>query len=302
MPIGNRGNYGSFRIEGRPSVPPGQEPRTGMMDVSPDYFQVLGVPLLQGRLLTSLDESSEAAVVVANEAFARQFFPGENPIGKHISGNPREEHPIWEEIVGVVGTIHQGSLDQDAPPIIYRSSLQGGALLVHGASDPTTLIPAIQKLVASIDRDQPIFDVRTMQRRLDDSLGSRRFNAILIGCFALMAAILASIGVYGVMSYLVMLRTSEIGIRLALGAQPAQVLRLIVWEGLALGALGSVLGIAGALSLSRFLATLLYGVSTQDAATYSIFTLTLLCVVFAAATIPGRRAARVDPVTALRHD
>ncbi len=301
MPIGNAGNYGTFRIEGQPPVPRSQRPRMGMIDVSPDYFQVLGVPLLQGRLLAARDEESTPRVVVANEAFVRQFFPGRNPLGQRVSGNLSEE-PVWEEIVGVVGNIHQGGLDRDVVPTVYRTSLQGGALLIHSASDPTPLIPAIERLVASVDRDQPIYDVRTMQRRLDDSLGSRRFNAVLIGCFAFIAAMLASIGVYGVMSYLVTLRTSEIGIRLALGAQPAQVLRLILREGLILGALGSVLGIAGALGLSRFLATLLYGVSTRDASTYSIFTVMLLGVVFAASTLPGRRAARVDPVTALRHD
>jgi putative ABC transport system permease protein len=240
-------------------------------------------------------------VVVANEAFVRQFFPAQNPLGQRVSGNPAEQ-PVWEEIVGVVGNIHQGGLDRDVTPTIYRCSLQGSALLIHSASDPTPLIPAIEKLVASVDRDQPIYDVSTMQKRLDDSLGSRQFNAVLTGCFAFIAAMLASIGVYGVMSYLVTLRTSEIGIRLALGAQPAQVLRLILREGLVLGALGSALGIAGALGLSRFLATLLYGVSTRDASTYSIFTVMLLGVVFAASTVPGRRAARVDPVTALRHD
>lgn len=301
MPIGNAGNYETFIIKGQPPVPRGQKPRMGMIKVSPDYFRVLGVPLLQGRLLTARDERSEPRVVVANEAFVRQFFPDQNPLGQRISGSPSEE-PVWEEIVGVVGNIHQGGLDRDVAPTIYRCSLQGDALLIHSASDPTPLIPAVEKLVASIDRDQPIYDVRTMQRRLDDSLGSRRFNAVLIGCFAFIAAILASIGVYGVMSYLVTLRTYEIGIRLALGAQPAQVLHLILREGLALGALGSVLGIAGAAGLSRFLATLLYGVGTHDAATYSIFTVMLFAVVLAAATIPGRRAARVDPVTALRHD
>ncbi len=282
MPIGNAGNFGTFRIEEAARLCREARSReSGMINVGPDYFQVLGVPLLQGRLFTSLDErrdeTGEARVVLANEAFVRQFFPGENPLGHRVTGNPADA-PVWEEIVGVVGNIHQGGLDRDVTPTIYRSSLQGGALLIHSASDPTSLIPAVEKIVASIDRDQPIYDVRTMQRRLYDSLGSRRFNAVLIGCFALMAAMLASIGVYGVMSYLVTLRTSEIGIRLALGAQPGQVLSLILREGLALGALGSVLGIAGALSLSRFLATLLYGVSAQDAATYSFFTLTLLCV------------------------
>jgi putative ABC transport system permease protein len=301
MPIGNAGNFGNLQIENRPSAPRGQEPKTGMIEVSPDYFKVLGVPLLQGRLLTGRDESDAARVVVANEAFVRQFFPGESPLGRRIMANPMGEQ-IWDEIVGVVGNIRQGGLTRDVSPTIYRVSLEGGSLLVHSASDPMALIPAIEKLVASIDRDQPVYDVRTMQRRLDDSLGSRRFNAVFTGCFAFIAAVLASIGVYGVMSYVVMLRTSEIGIRLALGAQPSEVLRLILREGMVLGALGSVLGIAGALSLSRFLTTLLLGVSARDTATYGVLTLLLLGVVFAASTVPGRRAAHVDPVMALRHE
>ena len=300
MPIGNAGNFGSFQIEGRPQAPRGQEPKTGMIEVSADYFEVLGVPLLQGRTLTGWDESNAAQVVVVNEAFVRQFFPGENPLARRIVANATGEL-VWDQIVGVVGTIHQGGLDRDVAPIVYHVSLQGGSLLIHAISDPTSLIPALEKLVASIDRDQPVYDVRTLQRRLDDSLGSRRFNAVLTGGFAFFAAVLACIGVYGVMSYLVTLRSSEIGIRLALGAQPSQVLSSILREGMALGAVGSVLGIAGALSLSRYLRALLYGVSPRDVETYAVFTVLLMSVAFAASVVPGRRAARVDPVTALRH-
>ncbi len=299
MPIGNAGNFGTFQIEGRPRAPRGQEPRTGMIEVSPDYFKVIGVPLLQGRLLTARDENSR--VVVANEAFVRQFFPGENPLGRRIVANATGEQ-VWDEIVGVVGTIHQSGLDRDVAPAVYHASFQGGSLLIHATSDPTPLIPVVEKLVASLDRDQPIYDVRSMQRRLDDSLGSRRFSAALTGCFAFIAAVLACIGVYGVMSYVVTLRASEIGIRLALGARPSQVLTTILREGLGLSAVGSVLGIAGALSLSRFLTTLLYGVSPRDIATYGIFTVLLMGVAFLASVLPGRRASHVDPTVALRHD
>jgi len=300
MPLGNAGNFGNFQIEGRPQAPRGQEPKTGMIEVSPEYFQVLGVPLLQGRALTARDESNAARVVVVNEAFARQFFPGESPLGRRIVANVTGEQ-VWDEIVGVVGTIHQGGLDRDVTPTVYHASFQGGSLLVHAISDPTSLIPAVEKLVASVDRDQPVYDVRTLQRRLDDSLGSRRFNAVLTGSFAFFAAALACIGVYGVMSYLVTLRSSEIGIRLALGAQPSQVMSSILREGAALGAVGSVVGIAGALSLSRYLTALLYGVSPRDLETYGLFTVLLMSVAFAASIVPGRRAARVDPVTVLRN-
>jgi putative ABC transport system permease protein len=174
--------------------------------------------------------------------------------------------------------------------------------LIHSANDPASLTPILREAAASVDRDQPVFDVKTLEQRLDDSLGSRRFNAALIGCFALIAAILAAIGVYGVMSYLVALRTSEIGIRMALGARPGQVLRLIVREGLVLGLIGGFVGVAGALGLSRFLATLLYGVGTQDPGTFAAAAVMLFGAVLAACFIPGRRAAHIDPVTALRHE
>jgi ABC-type antimicrobial peptide transport system permease subunit len=160
----------------------------------------------------------------------------------------------------------------------------------------------LEKLVASIDRDEPLFDAKTMEQRLSDSLGSRRFDAALTGSFALIAVFLASIGVYGVMSYLVTLRTSELGIRLALGARRIQVLSMILREGAALALIGAALGLGGALVLSRYLATLLYGVGTRDPSTFSVAALALVAAVLAACAIPGRRAANVEPAIALRHD
>jgi putative ABC transport system permease protein len=157
-------------------------------------------------------------------------------------------------------------------------------------------------LVAFVDPDQPVYDIKTMDQRLADSLASRRFNAVWIGCFAMAAILLAAIGVYGVMSYLVTLRTQEMGIRLALGARPGQVLQLIIREGLTLGVAGGAIGLAGAYVLRRFLAVLLFGVSTLDPATYAGFTAALLIAVFAACYGPGLRAARVDPLTSVRHD
>jgi predicted permease len=307
MPIGDSGSFMlGFHIEGQPEVPPGQASLIGWLTVSPDYFKTLGIPLRQGRLLTSHDSVETQRVVVVNEAFVQRYFPGQNPLGHRIS---LSQPDAWEEIVGVVGNIHQGGLDREAGPALYRSFLQennpvlrGASILIRAASDPTSLTPILREVATSIDRDAPVFDIKTMEQRVTDSLGSRRFNAALIGCFALMAAILAAIGVYGVMSYLVMLRTSEIGIRLALGAPSGQVLGMIVREGLVLGLLGGVLGIGGALGLSRYLATLLYGVGTRDPATFCIATAALCGAVLAACFVPGRRAAHIDPVAALRHE
>ncbi len=208
-------------------------------------------------------------MVVVNEAFVQVYFPGQNPLGHRISLSQPDQ---WEEIAGVVGNIHQGGLDRDAGPALYRCFLQerrptlrGASILIRVASDPVSFIPTLRIAAASIDHDEPVFDMKTMEQRVTDSLGStRRFNAALIGGLALIAAILAAIGVYGTMSYMVALRTSEIGIRLALGARSGQVVGMIVREGLVLGILGGALGVLGALALSRYLAALLYGVGTRD--------------------------------------
>jgi putative ABC transport system permease protein len=307
MALGRAGGAGLIRIENRPPVPRGQEPRANEIAVSPDYFRVLRVPLLAGRMLSPRDNQDAPLRVVVNQAFARKFFPGEDAVGHRLSLSI--DAPVWQEIVGVVGDIRQGGLDQPASPTYYFSFLQekmarfgSAGLLLRTAGDPRSLILASQKMTAAVDADEPLFDVKTLEQRLDDSVGSRRFNAALIGCFALIAAILAAIGVYGVMSYLVALRSSEIGIRLALGARSGQVLGMIVREGLALGILGGVLGIVGALGLSRYLAALLYGVGTRDPATFCVAAAMLFAAVLAACFIPGRRAAHIDPVAALRHE
>jgi putative ABC transport system permease protein len=208
-----------------------------------------------------------------------------------------------------VGDVRQKGLDRDVEPWFYQSYFQNQSdfvarmgILVRTSSDSTFSPSMIAALVASIDPDQPVYNVKTMDQRLADSLASRRFNAVWIGCFAVAAILLAAIGVYGVMSYLVTLRTQEMGIRLALGARQGQVLQLIVREGLMLGVVGGAIGLAGAYALRRFLTLLLFGVSTLDPATYAGFTVALLIAVFAACYGPGLRAARVDPLTSLRHD
>ncbi len=310
IPPGITGNLGRFEIEGQPEPPRGQEVMAAIVDVSPEYFRVLNVPLLEGRGLSAADAEGSRLVVVVNQALARKYFPGQSAVGHRVSTIAADPHdPGWAEIVGVVGNIRQMGLDQDVMPTRYFPYLQEplpflarANLLVRTSRDPIAMLPTIEKLVAGMDRDQPVFDAKTMERRLADSLGSRRFNAVLTGAFALIAAFLACLGVYGVMSYLVALRTSEIGIRLALGARREQVLGLILREGSIIAVIGAALGLAGAFALSRYLATLLYGVSTRDPSTFVAVTLALLAAVLAACVIPGRRAANVDPAIALRHD
>jgi len=294
-------NSGLFRIENRPAPVFGQEPRSSFTGVSEDFFRALGAPLLTGRLFSSADAPDRPEVVVVNETFVKAFFPGEDPLGHRISfGTPLE-------IVGVVGDVWQIAMDRDPEPTVYRSIrqetnpfLQRVTLIVHASTNPKALSPTVERIIAAIDPDEPVYDVKTMEERLSDSIGTPRFHAALVGAFALMAAFLAAIGVYGVMSYLVTLRSQEMGIRLALGARPPQIVRLVLREGAVLGLVGATLGIGGALALSRFLRTLLYGVNTLDPPTFIAVLIGLMGTVLAACYLPGRRAARTDPLVALR--
>lgn len=303
-------NDAEFQIENRPATSRRQGFQTSVMDVSPDFFRTLNIPLLKGRLLDNRDRLSAPETIVVNEAFRRRFFPGEDPVGHRIRLG--DGSAAWLEIAGVVGDVHQNGLERETEPWIYQCYLQvpprESALLrrmgviIRASSDSALLSSAVAKLATSIDADQPFYDVKTMEQRISGSLASRRFNAVWIGCFAAIAILLAAIGVYGVMSYLVTLRTHEVGIRMALGARPGQVLRLICREGLTLGLIGGVIGLAGGYGLSRFLASMLVGVSRLDLGVYAGCVVALLIAALAACYGPALRAARVDPLASLRHD
>jgi predicted permease len=310
IPLNGDGSPNSavFQIENHPAAPRGQEPQTSFMAVSPDFFDTLSIPLVEGRLLGNRDRPGSPDTIVVNEAFRRRYFPAQDPVGHRIAIGVANV-PDWFEIVGVVGDVRQNGLDRNVDPWIYQSYFQTRidflhrmGILVRTASDALSLPPAVARLVTSIDPDEPVYDIKTMDQRLADSLASRRFNAMGIGYFAAIATLLAAIGVYGVISHLVTLRTQEIGIRIALGARPGQVVHLIVREGFELAVAGSVLGLAGAYVLRRSLSSLLFGVSTLDPTVYAGFTAALLFAVCVACYAPGLRAARVDPVTLLRHD
>ncbi len=291
-----------FRIEGQPEPPPGHGNYAYLRWISPDYFQTLGIPLLKGRLLTESDTADRPGIAVIDAAMARQFFPNEDPIGKRILIGIRDRGP--REIVGIVGNVRQTSLDAEAGPHMYipyyQTPLSYATLLVRTLADPNAASAAVKHEVLAVDPRQPIYSIRAMEQIISNSLADRRFNLTLLGIFAGVALMLAAIGIYGVMSYSVTQRTREIGIRVALGAQGSDVLRLVVGQGLRLVALGVALGLLAALALTRLMKSLLYSVSATDPVTFIVIALLLTSVALLACYLPARRATKVVPLVALR--
>jgi predicted permease len=271
--------------------------------VSPDYFRAMGVGLVEGRLFTEHDRRGEMETVIVNEAFAERFWPNENPLGKRMQ---RGKAGPLRTVVGIISDAKEYSTEKEPPIAVYYPSGQISPrnmfLLVRTTSDPFPMTPAIMKEIQALDPEMPAFDVSTMEQRLYDSLSRRRFSMLLLGGFALIALILASIGIYGVIAYSVNQRTHEIGIRMALGAQPGNILKLIIGQALILVSLGTAMGLAGALALTRVLSSLLYGVSATDGLTFIITPLLLGSIALLASYIPARRAARVTPMVALRYE
>ena len=270
---------------------------------SSDYFRTLGIPLIGGRVFDSRNRDRSQDEIVVNEAFARKIFPGEDPVGRSIVSGPDAE--IRWSIVGVVGNARAAELGAEPPPLIYRCACAGGpfmALLIRTNGAPQAAIPDVEAQVYSIDRNQPVFDVKTMNERVEAALSPQRFELLLIGTFAGLAIILAAAGVFGVMSYLVTRRTREIGIRMAMGARPGDVLRLVMGESCVLIALGVVAGLVGAWGLTRYAQSLLYGVAPLDGPTFALTPVVLAAAVLAATLGPALRAARVDPTRALRDE
>jgi putative ABC transport system permease protein len=293
-----------FVIEGR-SYGPAQEPLGTVSAVTPDYFMTMKIPLLAGRYFTELDTIGSPGVVIIDELLAQRYFAGENPIGRRISiGGGRQ----WREIVGIVGHVKHDGLDEGQGDLQYYSPTYQGdqetgqRIVVRSRSDPLTLVSAVQDAIQKIDKDQPIFRVTSMMQNVRATTAQRRFLVLLLSIFAVTALALAAIGLYGVIAYSVSRRTHEIGIRMALGAQAADVLRLIIGQGLRLILIGIALGLAGALALTRMLADLLFDVSPRDPITFAAIPLLLVGVALLASYLPARRATKVDPMVALRHE
>jgi predicted permease len=285
----------------------GAEPSVGTNVVSANYFKTMKIPLIEGRWFTQGDRQGAPRVAVINDTAARRFWPGENPVGKPI-GLGLNGFGKGVEIIGVVGDVRYGQIEEPAMPDIYISSLQfrsptfPGILFVRAAHNPLNLVASVREQVRTLDKDLTLFDIMTMEARIRDAGARARFSSVLMTIFAAMALGLAAVGIYGVMSSVVTERTREIGIRSALGADPGSVLRLILRRGAVLTSAGIILGTAGALALTRVLTSSLYEVKPDDPATYATVAGLLAGVAFVATWIPARRAARIDPIVALRAD
>ena len=300
LPLSGAHGSGGFAIEGRPS-PTEQTFNAGFRTISPDFFKTFRVPLIKGRLIAESDGAKAPPVVVVNESLARNYFANEDPLDKRITllGDTRTR-----VIVGVVGDVKHSALDEEAKPEMYFPMAQFPpifmSLAVRASTDPKQMVAAVRGQVWAVDKDQPISNIETMERLMAKSVAPRRFNLLLLGVFALVGLALASVGLYGVMSYTVTQRTREIGVRMALGAQTGDVLRLFIGEGMKLALIGALLGLGGALALTRLLKTLLFGVSATDPLTFIVIAALLIIVALLACWIPARRAASVDPLVSLR--
>jgi len=303
LPLGGSSIYG-FVIEGRPPLPPGAGQSTNYYSVSADYFKTMGIPLLRGRLFTEQDTRDTTRVAILGEALAKRMFPNEDPIGKrmHVTNGPT----VFREIVGIVGDVKQNGLDEDTTMQFYEPYTQktysSMALVVRTVGDPLSLTGAIRNQVLSIDSEQPISGVGTLDELVSNSISQQRFSVLLLGVFAAVAMVLATVGIYGVLSYAVAQRTREIGIRMALGARAGDVLLMVIGQGMKLALLGVALGLGTSLGLTQLMKRLLFGVQAADPLTYGLIAVLLTVVALFACWIPSRRAAKVDPMIALRVD
>ena len=313
VPFGGDGSHQPIAVEGRPVVPTSEQPEVDVAIISAGYVSAMRIPVLRGRDFTDSDVEGRPAAILISASLAKQFWGNENPIGKHIT---MSFFPgVAREVVGVVGDVKSDGLDQTrTASALYLPMGQVSAvaheawrsypmtIIVRTASNPTSLVSAVTAAVRETDRDIPVVDVRTMDELVKSSLSQERFSLLLLGAFALLAVLLAAVGIYSVLSYSVRRRVQEIGIRLALGARLSDVLRMIVIEGMKPTLLGVTIGIVGALALARVMATLIYGVKPTDPITFLAVAVLLAIVALSATIVPAYRAAKVDPMVALRYE
>jgi putative ABC transport system permease protein len=307
LPLYRQGNSISIGIEGRPAPPPGQELIVVTRIISPGYFDTMSIPLLRGRQLTEQDTETTPNVVVISETMARRYWPGEDAVGKRIALGRIRSAEDWVQVVGMVKDVRQFELNAEPKPQMYLTYRQAGFfdsrdLVVKTDVDPASMAATVRKAVWEIDKDQPVSNIQTMEEILADSIARQRFSMLLLAIFAVVALVLAGVGIYGVMSYSVAQRTHEIGIRMALGAQTGAVLKLAVGYGMKLVLAGLVIGLIAAFALTRVMSTLLFGVTATDPTTFTLISLLLIAVAALASYVPARRATRVNPIIALRYE
>jgi putative ABC transport system permease protein len=306
LPISGGFDTVSFYIEGRPVTAREDVPDLERYTINSDYFRAMSIPLISGRPFGAEDRADSVPVTIISEATARRFWPNESPLGKRINTDIDDPTRPWRTIVGVVGDVRHYALDTEPTPQFYLPYSQGPvqymALLVRTNNNPESQIAAVRAQIWAIDKDQPIFNVKTMESFVAESVAQRRFMMLLLGLFAGVALVLAIIGLYGVMAYTVTQRTHEIGIRMALGAQASDVLRMVIGQGMSLVVVGVGMGLLAAFALSRLISSFLYGVSATDPLTFVGVPLLLCAVAAIASYIPARRATKVDPMVALRYE
>jgi putative ABC transport system permease protein len=307
LPLGNNGNQTSFTIEGQPPPEAGHTPLMEVVNATPEYFKTMGIPLLQGRTFTEQDGKDAPLVIVIDESFAKQYWPDGDALGKRVNfGGGGANNPMLT-VVGIVGRVKMEGLNAESNRVQgyrpYKQAAWGGLTVVaRTATDPSSLATTACEQVLAVDPDQPIFNIRTMEQIWDDSVARERLTTLLFSIFAGVALILAAVGIYGVMAYSVNQRTHEIGIRMALGARPRDVLRLVVGHSLALTIIGVVIGLVAAIILTRLMTGLLFGISATDPVTLAVISLLLVGVAATASFIPAMRAMKVDPMVALRYE
>jgi putative ABC transport system permease protein len=293
-----------FKIAGRPPAKPGEALGAVIRTVLPGYFRTMGIPLIRGRDFTAADDvESTPHRFIVNESFVRRHMPTEDPIGKQISVWMHKENPFGE-IVGVVGDVKERTLDKEPEPTVYyiHSHLAYGEMVfvLRGEKDATALAEPARKIISAMDTELPVSQVRTMAIVVRQTFASQQFSAVLLGGFSLASLLLAAIGIYGLLAYSVTQRTREIGVRIALGAEPQTIIRMVVASGAPMVMIGAAAGLAVALALSGLLKSLLFGIGPRDPVTFAVAPAVFVVVALVAAYVPARRAARVSPMEALR--
>jgi len=326
LPLGNNGWQTSFTVEGQPAPPRNQIPLMEACLVTPDYFRVMNIPLKRGRYfdehddrsflagkdLSKLDEDQRTMAgvnsIIIDEEFARRHWPNEDAVGKRIRlGFGKDPKAPVLTVLGVVGRVKMEGLSQDSNRVqgyfsFAQMPFSGMTVITKASADPSQLVPALRQQVTAIDPDQPIYNIRTMDEIRSESVAPERLNLTLLSIFAGIALVLAIVGIYGVMSYTVTQRTHEIGIRMAIGAQPRDVFRLVIGQGMMLALIGVAFGLVGAFGLTRLMTTMLFGVTATDPTTFAGIAVLLTGVALVACYVPGRRATKVDPVVSLRYE